>query len=348
MSSVEMDVGKYLSRIGFAGQAQPSLEVLRSVHTCHLLSVPFEDLTVHSGGRVRLDLPHLYDKVVNRNRGGFCYENNGLFSWLLVKLGFQVTLLSGQVKSSTTGYYGPPFDHLILMVTLGDQRWLCDVGFGGPGFNAPLSLDTSGPQEQGHRVYRIRENKGMHFLEWQKEENSGLEGDWTEIYKFTLEPRCLEDFAEMCHYHQSSSCSIFFCKSVCTILKPGGRLTYIGHKLITTTFPTEVTGEVLVTTTRELKEEEIPVVLREKFGIVLDSPLIPKDETTTPPPEVYWSWDIIQAHGQILGNTPILCCHTYIKISEYKGTFWIWNVNHSSLILLEICHNCQNFVIINA
>ena len=71
----------------------------------------------------------------------------------------QVTLLSAQVKNQTTGFYGPPFDHLVVMVTLDGQRWLCDVGFGGPGFRTPLSLDTRGPQEQGHRVYRITEQR---------------------------------------------------------------------------------------------------------------------------------------------------------------------------------------------
>ncbi|XP_053198168.1 arylamine N-acetyltransferase, pineal gland isozyme NAT-10-like [Scomber japonicus] len=285
MTSEDLDVDRYLSRIGLVGPVKPSLEALRSVHTFHLLSVPFENLTVHSGGRVSLDIRHLYEKIINRRRGGFCFENNGLFSWLLVKLGFQVTLLSGQVKNYITGRYGPPFDHLILMVNLEGRRWLCDVGFGAAGFSVPLSLETSGLQEQGHRVYRIRKDMNMHFLEWQQEENKGADGDWREIYKFTLEPRCLEDFTEMCQYHQSSPSSIFFCKSLSTILKPGGRLRYIGHKLITTTFPKGT--EVATTTTRELKEDEIPGVLAEEFGIVLDSPLIPKDETITPPPVMY-------------------------------------------------------------
>lgn len=286
MSSVEMHVETYLSRIGFAGPAEPSLEVLRSVHTRHLMSVPFENLTVHSGGLIQLDPPLLYDKIVNQRRGGFCCENNGLFCWLLAELGFQVTLLSGQVKG-TTGRYGPPFDHLVLMVSLDGHRWLCDVGFGTPGFSVPLSLETSGPQEQGHRVYRIRRDMGMCFLEWQREENKGPDGDWTDIYKFSLEPRCLEDFHEMCQYHQSSPCSLFFCKSLCTVLKPGGRLTYIGRKLSSTTFPSEEAGGVLETTTRDLEDEEIPGVLAEMFGVVLNSPLIPKDETITPPPVMY-------------------------------------------------------------
>lgn len=288
MSSVKMEVDRYLSRIGYEGPSGgPSLELLRSVHTCHLLSVPFEDLTVHSGGQVKLDLPVLYDKVVNQRRGGFCFENNSLFYWLLTQLGFQVTVLSGQVKNSITSCYGPPFDHLIIMVNLEGKRWLCDVGFGAAGFSAPLSLDTCGPQEQGHRVYRLRRIDDVHFLEWQKEENRGEDGDWTEIYKFTLEPRRLEDFAEMCQYHQSSPSSIFFCKSLCTVLRPGGRVSYIGRRLITTRFPSEATGGGLETTARELEDEEIPAVLAENFGVVLQSPLIPKDDTITPPPVVY-------------------------------------------------------------
>ncbi|XP_034997773.1 arylamine N-acetyltransferase 2-like [Hippoglossus stenolepis] len=280
-----MDVQKYLNRIGSTVPAEPDLDALRSVHTRHLLSVPFEDLTVHSGGRVELDLPLLYDKIVTRRRGGFCYENNGLFSWLLSSLGFQVTTLSAQVKNLITGCYGPPFDHLVLMVTLQGRRWLCDVGFGAAGFSVPLSLETSGPQTEGHRVYRIRKQGDLHFLEWQGEENRGADGDWKEIYKFTLDPRRLEDFTDMCQYHQSSPCSIFFCKSLCTILRPGGRLTYMGHRLISTTFPTEGAG--LETTTRELQDEEITVILAEDFGIVLNSPLKPKDETITPPPVMY-------------------------------------------------------------
>lgn len=285
--SVEMDIEKYLLRIGNLVPVEPTLEALRCVHRSHLLSVPFENLTLHTGGRVQLDLPLLYEKIVNQRRGGFCYENNGLFSWLLSKMGFEVTLLSGQVRNHITLRFGPPFDHLISMVTLKGQRWLCDVGFGASGFNIPLSLETNEPQQQGHRVYRIRKDKDVHFLEWQGEEDRGVNGEWTEIYKFTLEPRCLEDFIEMCGYHQSSPSSIFYCKSLCSILTPGGRVTYIGHKLITTVFPTDARGSVLKTTTRELKDEEIPGVLEEQFGVVLNSPLVPKDEAITPNPIVY-------------------------------------------------------------
>lgn len=106
-------------------------------------------------------------------------------------------------------------------------------------------------------------------------------GLWTELYKFTLDTKHREDFIEKCGYHQSSPSSIF-CKSLCSILKPTGRLTYIGHKLITTQFPSDEAGTV-TKTTRELTDEEIADILKEEFGIMLESQLVPKDETITPP-----------------------------------------------------------------
>lgn len=281
MSQTDMDIPKYLSRIGFSGPTEPTLDVLRSVHSSHLYSVPFENLTIHTGGRVQLDLPALYEKIVNQRRGGFCYEVNGLFSWLLRQLGFQVTMLSAQVKCKLTGFYGPPFDHLILMVCIDGQRWLCDVAFGGPIFPTPLSLDTGDLQVKGHRVYRLRSADGMIFLEWQQEENRGTDGDWVEIYKFTLDPRCFQDFFQMCQYHQTSPSSLFFCKSLCMMLKSDSTVTYVGRRLKTTRFP-EVPGGGVEITTREFQDEEVPGILAETFGIFLKSPLIIKDEAITP------------------------------------------------------------------
>ncbi|KAM6977478.1 arylamine N-acetyltransferase 2-like [Aplochiton taeniatus] len=280
-----MDSDKYLRRIAYEFGASTPIDALRRAHRSHLLTVPFENLTVHSGGHVRLELPILYDKIVNQRRGGFCYENNGLFSWLLSKMGFEITILAGQVRNTITGRYGPPFDHFITMVTLDGERWLCDVAFGGDGFEFPMSLETKDPQIQGHRAYRIRKDGEMHFLEWQGKEDID-EAKWTELYKFTLEPRRREDFTSMCQYHQSSPSSLFFCKSLCTILKPSGRVTYVGRKLTITTHPSK-DGGGLLKTTRELKDEDLPDIFKDEFGIVLTSLLIPKDEDIIPPAIMY-------------------------------------------------------------
>ncbi|XDV47510.1 hypothetical protein PO909_017115 [Leuciscus waleckii] len=209
------------------------------------MAVPFENLTVHIGER-----------------------NNGLFSWLLSQMGFDVTILSAQVRNRFTGAYGPPFDHFIMMVKLDGHRWLCDVGFGS-GFQLPLSLETDSPQAQSHGVYRIRSQGDFIFMETKSEtEVSGsAEECWLEQYKFTLESRERDDFRAM-------------------LLLPTGRITIMGRKLIITSLTSE-DGQQAMKTTTDLSNEEITELLREKFGIVLPSPLTPKDVEIVPPPVTY-------------------------------------------------------------
>lgn len=282
-----MDVQKYLARICCSAPCPPTLDTLRHVHRNHLMAVPFENLTIHIGEQVRLELPLLYEKIVLMRRGGFCFENNGLFSWLLSQLGFEVTILSAQVKNRFTGAYGPPFDHFIMMVKLDGHKWLCDVGFGS-GFQLPLSLETDSPQVQSHGVYRLRSQGDFIFMEMKSETEvlESAEECWLEQYKFTLEPRERDDFRAMCDYHQSSVSSIFFCKSLCSLLLPTGRITIMGRRLIITTL-TSVDGHQAMKTTTDLSDEEITELLREKFGIVLPSPLTPKDVEIVPPPVTY-------------------------------------------------------------
>ncbi|TSK98462.1 Arylamine N-acetyltransferase, pineal gland isozyme NAT-3 [Bagarius yarrelli] len=278
-----MDVQEYLLRIGCSRSflCAPTLDTLRFLHLQHLLTVPFEDLTIHTGDRVSLKLQLIYDKIVFRKRGGFCYENNGLFSWLLSQLGFKVVILSAQVKSRITGCYGPPFDHLIMMVTLDGERWLCDVGFG-PGFQLPLLLETETPQTQSHGVYRVRTHGNLRFVETKSDDGSS----WVELYKFNLQPCLREDFTTMCEYHQTSINSVFFCKSLCSLLLPNGRITLMGRNLITTRLSGEG-GPPVKTTKTDLSDEEIIQILREKFRIILMSPLIVKDQDIVPPPVNY-------------------------------------------------------------
>src|SRR5713226_8538960 len=117
-----MDIKAYLKRINYRGSLAPTAQTLRELQVAHLLSVPFENLSIHSGEPVILEDEALFEKVVVRRRGGFCYELNGLFSALLQALGFDVRMLSAGVRRSS-GEFGPEFDHMALLVTL-DRRWL--------------------------------------------------------------------------------------------------------------------------------------------------------------------------------------------------------------------------------
>src|SRR5262249_19643128 len=133
-----MNVDAYLKRINYAGAREPAAETLRTLQLAHLRTVPFENLSIHAGEPIVLEEAALFGKIVERRRGGFCYEANGLFAALLRALGFQVAMLSAGVANAK-GEFGPDFDHMTLMVTLA-ERWLVDVGFG-ESFMEPLLLD---------------------------------------------------------------------------------------------------------------------------------------------------------------------------------------------------------------
>ncbi|KAL8176449.1 UNVERIFIED_CONTAM: hypothetical protein K2H54_034700, partial [Gekko kuhli] len=249
-----MDVSQYLLRIGYQGPAQPSLETLRRLHRCHLSSVPFDSLSIHCREPITLALPLFYDKIVRRHRGGFCYELNGLFLWLLQTLGFGAKAVAGRVRNRFTGSYGPPLDHMVILVQLDGRSFLCDVGFGG-GFLEPLELKPDTEQIQKGGIFWLG-NKGEIWV-LEHREVPGKEG--RPLYQFTLEEKKLDDFADMCLYHQTSPSSIFTRKSFCSLQKEDGRrLTYMGWRLISTV------GEKRTETA--LQSSEIPAILREKFG----------------------------------------------------------------------------------
>ncbi len=254
-----LDIPAYLARIHDQGPLEPTAETLRRLHLAHLLAVPFENLSIHWGEPILLRDDALFDKVVTRRRGGFCYELNGLFAALLRGLGFEVAMLSAQVFGAA-GVFGREGDHMALLVTLG-ERWLVDVGFG-DSFREPLLLDERGEQSEGRFVYRIEEaDEGRRVLSRREEGGTWKAGTWKAEYRFRLEPHVYADFAEMCHFHQTSPDSHFTRNRICSLATPDGRLSLSGRRLITTR-----DGEK-----QELEladESEVAEVLRERFGVV--------------------------------------------------------------------------------
>jgi N-hydroxyarylamine O-acetyltransferase len=250
-----MDIQAYLDRIGYRGPLTVTAETLRALQVAHLQRVPFENLSIHARQPIVLDDDSLFDKVVVRRRGGFCYELNGLFAALLRALGFQVAMLSAGVARAD-GTFGPEFDHMALLVTL-EERWLADVGFG-DSFRDPLRLDERGEQPEGPRAFRI--DAGGDFLLLLKRD--GAEEPWQPQYRFTLQPYEYADYAGMCGYHQTSPESHFTQRTLCSLATPEGRVTLSGMRLITTR------GNERHERTLE-SEEERAVLLRESFGVVV-------------------------------------------------------------------------------
>jgi N-hydroxyarylamine O-acetyltransferase len=146
-----VDLTNYLTRIGYEGGVKPDLECLTRIHRCHALSVPYENLDVQLERPMDLNVERIFEKIVTRKRGGWCYEQNGLLGWALSEIGFDVTRCTGAVDRRDFGDEKIG-NHLVLHVQL-DGSYLCDLGIG-DGIRVPITLQA-GLHQQGELEFRL-------------------------------------------------------------------------------------------------------------------------------------------------------------------------------------------------
>ena len=253
-----MDVSTYLKRIDYAKPVKPDAQTLRGLQTAHMQHIPFENLDIPLKRSILLDERSLWNKLIVNKRGGFCYELNGLFAWLLKQVGFDVTYLNARVYDRD-GNLGIEFDHLALLVQVPgrNERWLADVGFG-DSFIRPLNLDHRMEQPQGLRAYRV-DQVGNGFVTWQK----NYDGSWEKQYYFELQPHTFPDeYQAACFYHQTSPESPFVRGSIISRATKNGRISLENDRVILT--------EDGQRTERLLEsKEEHHALLKQNFGVVL-------------------------------------------------------------------------------
>ncbi|MFD5571659.1 arylamine N-acetyltransferase family protein [Streptomyces cadmiisoli] len=270
MNSAQVDA--YLRRLGVAQPAWPTVDVLRELHLRHLQTVPFENLSIHLGEEIVLEEKRLLDKVVGARRGGFCYELNGAFAALLVKLGYDVTLLAGRTYGEGERP-GIPYDHLALRVrTVDAGEWLVDVGFGAHS-HYPLAFEERREQIDPGGVFRIVESAPDAAGVRGGPDTQGGAGatdldvikDDRPEYRLDLRPRALADFVTGAWWHTTSPESHFGKSLVCSrVMDDGGRITLSGRRL-------KVTAADGTHEEQELVEDaEVLAAYRERFGIELD------------------------------------------------------------------------------
>lgn len=201
-----MHVGRYLNRIGVSGPLAPDLDSLRVLHRAHLRTIAYENLDVQLGRPVTIEIPAIYEKIVERGRGGWCYEMNGIFGWALKELGFHVTRATGAVMREMGGE-ACVANHLVLRVELAEGLYLADVGFG------------DGPIDPIHIVPGKFTAHGFAF------DLAQVDEDWWRLtnhprggarsFDFNLAPADESRFAAKCHFLQSDPGSMFVQNAVC-------------------------------------------------------------------------------------------------------------------------------------
>jgi len=247
-----MNIKHYINRINYEGDLTPNLKVLKDLQQTHLLNVPFENLDIHYGNPI--DLDKIYHKVVKKGRGGFCYELNGLFYTLLNAIGFDSKIISARVYDSKKEGFGKEYDHLAIIVKLNQVEYLVDVGFGEFAFH-PLKFEMDSIQSDPRGDFVIEEYKNGYF------KVSKIEGETKSYeYIFTKKKRALNEFAEMCNYHQTSPNSNFTQKKLISKPTEIGRITITGNTL-------KITEGGVTMKEHQFAKEEFAKYLRKWFNI---------------------------------------------------------------------------------
>jgi N-hydroxyarylamine O-acetyltransferase len=202
----------YLRRLGLAPEtiASPGLSTLARLQRAHVTTVPFETLAVtgdlrgdRAGNGVVLSVPHLYEKIVERERGGYCFELNGLFHALLAALGYDVHRAAARLVSAIR----VPANHHVNIVEL-DRRYVVDVGIGPPMLRTPLPLDGTPRTDTAGIEWRVAPSERPDAA-YRVESRPPADADWTARYVVGDTPRPLHYFKATNDYLQSAPESPF-------------------------------------------------------------------------------------------------------------------------------------------
>lgn len=207
-----MNLESYFARIGFRGDPQPDFETLAALHLLHPVAIPFENLSTLLGDRVQLTPDALATKLIGQQRGGYCFEQNSLFRYVLDSIGFNVLPLAARVIWNQDRGPVNPRTHMALLLEIAGKRYLCDVGFGGATLTAPLAFVPGIEQATPHESFRILAEGALFRLE--VKQGAG----WRAAYEFDLQPQQSVDYEAMNHYVQTHPDSHF--RSVLMAARP--------------------------------------------------------------------------------------------------------------------------------
>ena len=209
----------YFARIGWSDSASVDIETLKALHLQHNGAIPFENLDVLLPREMQLDDLSLEEKLVTARRGGYCFEQNGVFERALREIGFNVRSLLGRVVLANPSSL-PPRTHRLLLVELQGEQWIADVGFGGQTLTAPIRLQADIEQQTPHGEYRLVQEGDDWILQFRHHDH------WQSMYRFDLVVQHQSDYLMgnfwSAHWPQSHFRHHLL---MCRHLPDGGKLT---------------------------------------------------------------------------------------------------------------------------
>lgn len=224
------DLAAYFQRIGYAGAAEPTLDVLNALQRLHTQTIPFDALDVFMDRGVDLAPAVVEAKLIGARRGGYCYEQNGFFARVLLAMGFNVTRLIARVSwNAPEGAAPRPRTHMALKVRLRGNDWLADVGFGGSTLTAPVLWMPDTPQTTPHAVYRLRRDGNDTVLDQQVDGDDGPA--WRSVYSMSPEPQIPADYEPANWFSSTHPTSHFRRSLICALSPPDRRLNLLNNRL---------------------------------------------------------------------------------------------------------------------
>jgi len=242
-------LGKYLERIGYRGEIGPTLDCLTAIHRCHAFAIPYENLDVQLGRPLDFDIERIFDKLVMRPRGGWCFETHILLEWALREIGFDVMQVAAGIHRDERGddLFG---DHTAILVRL-DETYLADLGLG-DGIRDPIPL-IEGTYSQGALSFRLERLEDGY---WRFHSHAFA---YPNNFDFRDEPADWVRIGRQNQRLQTDPASIFVSNFVCQIMKPESVTCLTGRVLREKT----VNG----TTKQLISKDEFEDILYRVFGI---------------------------------------------------------------------------------
>lgn len=275
MSGVQaVRLAAYLERIGFSEVPAADAVGLEALQRAHRLAIPFENVDVRLGREIRIDSESVFDKLVTRRRGGYCFEQNRLFADILAELGLPSRPLLARVRLGQPAADHPARSHVLLLTEIAGQPWIADVGFGGS-YLPPLPLAdgavTRTADGAQHRLRRIGE-RGALEGEWLLERagpHAGTDGratphtDWQPQYSYDLSEVGQADLAQANHWTATLSESRFTTLQIATIALSQGFASLIDRSLSVANGTVQERSEIM-------DASRYRQVLAERFRLQLD------------------------------------------------------------------------------
>ena len=253
----DRQISAYLCRIGLDEDINCDLQGLTRLHQAHQRHVPFENLDVLAGRTVSLRHEDLFEKIVERRRGGLCAELNTAYNWLLYSLGFDTVSFNSRVvyPDQPIGYE----QHRVICVKLQEGCWLTDVGSNLEFSRVPLPMRAEEITDDGCCSFRILPDPVYGYCLQRRRAGQ----NFVPSLMFQESPRLDVDFIPVVYYfeHQPQS----------TMRRsPRISLFYADHFTAIRNHAYLVEQGGLHITTRQLEREQEQELIRSVFGLEWD------------------------------------------------------------------------------